>query len=143
MKSCLSGYRRSYKMRKFLGLMVVLMVLVFAGASFAQDAAAPVAPAEFTGIIEVTPADAENKEAEATIILDLGENAYKLIVTAEKRAELEAANGKTVTVKGKVIAASETHLMDSIEVAEWVEVAQPVEATTEEAVDDQDAPDAE
>lgn len=136
-------------MRKVLGLMVALMVLVFAGVSFAQDAVAPATevaatevavPTEFTGIIEVTPADAENKETEATIILDLGENAYKLIVAAEKRAELEAANGKTVTVKGKVIAASETHLMDSIEVAEWVEVAPATETATEEV---QTAPDAE
>lgn len=142
-------------MRKLFGLIVACLVVSFAGASFAQDAAAP-APAtevvavaateattaEFTGAVEVTPADVENNETVATIVLDMGEKAYKLVIAdAEKAAALEAANGKTIKVTGTVVAATESHLMDTIEVTEWavVEEAPAVDVMPGTA----DAPDAE
>ncbi len=127
-------------MRKLFGLLVAVSFILVAGVSFSQDAAAPVAPAaveelapvvadtpveaQYTGVIEVTPADAANNETAATIILDMGEQAYKLVAgDAAKLAELEAANGKTVTVTGTVVAAGEDHLMDTLQVASWSEAA--------------------
>ncbi|MDD3148039.1 MAG: hypothetical protein PHD82_12095 [Candidatus Riflebacteria bacterium] len=135
-------------MRKLFGLLVAV-ALVFTGVSFAQDAAAPApattetaapavdaaapvpAVAEYTSVVQVTPADAENNETAATIILDLGEQALKLVAgDAAKLAELEQANGKNVTVKGTLVPAGEGHLMDMLQVQEWAEAAAP--AATEE-----------
>lgn len=98
--------------------------------------AAVVAPAvaEYTGVVEVTPADVENNETAATIILDLGEQALKLVAgDAAKLAELEKANGKNVTVKGILVPAGEGHLMDMLQVSEWVEAAAPVAPVASEA----------
>ncbi len=127
-------------------LLIALFCVLFAVSAFAQDAApaaepaaAPAAvaaaPAEgYNGVLEVTPADAAAGKTESTIVLDMGEKSYKLeVVDAAKRAELEALAGKTITVKGEVVAATAQEL-DVIKVASWEVSA----ATTEEA-----APDAE
>lgn len=129
-------------MRKLFGLLVAVCFVFTAGVSFSQDAVPAaatevVAPAateevaapamtEFTGVLEVTPADVENNETAATIILDLGEKALKLVIAdAVKLAEIEKANGKNVTVKGTLVPAAEGELMDTLQVAEWVEAAAP------------------
>ena len=143
-------------------LLVALFVALFAVSAFAADIVAPAAdpvvapvaavePAaavvatEFNGIIEVTPA-AEG-QTEATVTLDMGENTYKLVAAdAAKLAELVALEGKTLTVTGALVAATEADAMGTITVESWVEsetVVAPVvdEAADEEVVDD--APDAE
>ncbi len=153
-------------MRKLFGLLVAVTFLFVAGVSFSQDAAAPapattetaapaaepVAPAadaaapapavaEFTGVVEVTPADAANNETAATIILDLGEKALKLVAgDAAKLAEIEKANGKKVTVKGTLVPATEGSLMDTLQVTEWAEVAADAAAPTTEAPAATEAP---
>ncbi|MBU1109695.1 MAG: hypothetical protein KKB51_23645 [Candidatus Riflebacteria bacterium] len=107
----------------------------------AVDVAAPVAAVtEFSGIIEVTPADTEAGQTEPTIVLDMGENTYKLVADAAKLAELTAFEGKALTVKGALVAATEADAIDSIKVESWVETEI---AVTDEVPVETDAPDAE
>lgn len=78
---------------------------------------------EFTGNVEVTPADAAKGEKYATILLKVGEEAYKLIPSENKEAfnGLEAAAGKTVKVKGTFLPADDQHPLPAIMVTEWAE----------------------
>lgn len=137
-------------------LLIALFCVLCVVSAFAQDAVAPVAApdaavapvvapvsTDFDGIIEVTPA-AEGK-TEATVVLDMGEKSYQLIAAdAEKLAALVALDGKTVCVKGEVVAATEAEALDSIKVESCVETEA---AVSDEPVvgepDTADAPDAE
>ncbi|OGK08944.1 MAG: hypothetical protein A2W80_08290 [Candidatus Riflebacteria bacterium GWC2_50_8] len=115
-------------------LLIALFCVLCVVSAFAQDAVAPVAaPAadvvapvvatEYKGIVEVTPA-AEGK-TEATVVLDMGEKSYQLIAAdAEKLAALVALEGKTVTVKGEVVAAADAEALESIKVESCVEVTE-------------------
>lgn len=78
---------------------------------------------EFSGIVEVTPADEAAGQKYSTIILKVGEESYKLIPSEAKEAfaGLEAAVGKTINVKGAFLPADETHPLAAIKVTEWSE----------------------
>ncbi len=117
------------------------LVFLFSGrrcsGSAATEVAAPTAteapateaaaPAEFAGVLEVTPVEG----AAATIVLKVADKSYKLEVAAEKVAEVEALNGKNVTVKGTMVPAAEGQTMDTIQVAEFAEaVAAPAATET-------------
>ncbi len=129
-------------------LLIALFCVLFAVSAFAQDAAAPAAdpaaaPAaaaavvaeDYTGILEVTPADTEAGKTESTIVLDMGEKTFKLeLADAAKRAEIEALAGKTLKVKGEVVAAANAEELDVLKVASW--------EVTEQAADEAAAPDA-
>jgi hypothetical protein len=146
-------YRNSVGGIKMRNLLIALFCVICVVSAFAQDAVAPVAPVadvvapvavvEYNGIIEVTPA-AEGK-TEATVVLDMGEKSYQLIAAdAEKLAALVALEGKTVTVKGEVVVATEAEALDTLKVESCVETAAAAtEAPVEGAPDVDDAPDAE
>lgn len=78
---------------------------------------------EFTGVVEVTPADEANGEKYATIILKVGEESYKLLPSEAKDAfnGLEGAAGKSINVKGTYLPADETHPLAAVKVTEWSE----------------------
>lgn len=140
-------------------LLIALFCVLCVVSAFAQDtvapvaapdaAVAPVAPVaapvstDFDGIIEVTPA-AEGK-TEATVVLDMGEKSYQLIAAdAEKLAALVALDGKTVCVKGEVVAATEAEALDTLKVESCVETAAAAtEAPVAGEPETADAPDAE
>ena len=135
-------------------LLIALFCVLCVVSAFAQDAVAPVAaPAadvvapvvatEYKGIVEVTPA-AEGK-TEATVVLDMGEKSYQLIAAdAEKLAALVALDGKTVCVKGEVVAATEAEALDTLKVESCVETAAAAtEAPVAGEPETADAPDAE
>ncbi|PKL46499.1 MAG: hypothetical protein CVV42_16150 [Candidatus Riflebacteria bacterium HGW-Riflebacteria-2] len=136
-------------------LLIALFCVLFAVSAFAQDAvvepaAAPVvAPAvsaeEFNGILEVTPADTEAGQTEATMVLDMGEKTFKLeVADAAKRTELEALAGKAIVVKGELVAAANAEELDVIKVASWEESEMVVDdEPVDEESTDLDAPDAE
>mgnify|MGYP000872127043 FL=1 len=134
-------------------LLIALFCVLLTVSAFAQDAAPAVEPAvapaaepaaapaatteDYTGILEVTPADTEAGQTASTIVLDMGEKTFKLeIADAAKRAEIEALAGKTLKVKGEVVAAANAEELDVLKVASW--------EVTEQAADEAaDAPDAE
>jgi hypothetical protein len=116
-------------MRNFL---IALFGVLFAVSAFAQDAAIDSAVEtivdedfqqnEFTGILDVSPVDTESGSTEALLVLDADEKNYRLMVAdATMRSELEVLGGRTVTVKGKVVAATDAEELDSIDVESWVE----------------------
>ncbi len=78
---------------------------------------------EFTGVVEVTPADEAAGEKYSTIVLKAGEESYKLLPSENKEAfnGLEAAAGKTITLKGTYLPADETHPLPAVKVTEWSE----------------------
>ncbi len=78
---------------------------------------------EFSGVVEVTPADEAKGEKFATIVLKVGETSYKLLPSENKDAfnGLEAAAGKTINVKGTFMPADETHPLAALLVTEWAE----------------------
>ncbi len=122
-------------------LLIALFVVLFALSAFAQGAAPVVT--EFSGIVEVS---SDDTEAEPTIILDMGEKTYILVVAdAAKRVELEGLAGSSVTVKGELLASTDAEEFDTIKVESWEESAAAV--IDEESIDDEpiidDAPDAE
>ncbi len=120
-------------MKKLGILLIVAFLAFFSGSVFAQTD-------EVSGILEVTPPDTESNETASYIIIDAGEHAYKVIcedVTLLKA--LEAADGKTVALKGTIVPSSEEFVMDSFKVASWQEIPDAVEEITEELpVDDEE-----
>ncbi|GAB4268382.1 MAG: hypothetical protein Kow0029_03730 [Candidatus Rifleibacteriota bacterium] len=78
---------------------------------------------DYSGVVEVTPADTAKGEKFATIILKAGEESLKLIPSENKDAfkGLEEAAGKTITVKGTYLPADDEHPIPAIQVTEWSE----------------------
>lgn len=78
---------------------------------------------ELSGMISVTLPDTEKGEKYSTIILQVGEDSYKLLPSENKDAfkGLEDASGKSITVKGTYLPADEAHPLAAVKVSEWSE----------------------
>ncbi|MBU1106603.1 MAG: hypothetical protein KKB51_08065 [Candidatus Riflebacteria bacterium] len=121
-------------MKKFLGFCLAF-VLCFSGLSavWAEDATAAAADVvkktaqekfeqtEVSGVIQVTPADPAKNQKYATILLVSGDKQYKLLPGKDKKsfATLESMSGKTITVKGALMPATEKYPLAAIKVDEF------------------------
>lgn len=84
-----------------------------------------------TGVISITKADAAKKEKYDTILLKAGEETFKLLPGADKKAfkPLEKLGGKTVNVTGELLPANPPkYPLAALKVASVVKVAAPAAA---------------
>jgi len=86
---------------------------------------------EKTGVIEIIKADAAKKEKYDTILLQVGEETFKLLPGADKKAfkPLGKLAGKTVTVTGQLLPANPPkYPLAAIKVATVTEAMAPAAA---------------